>query len=319
MNQPVSEATDSAASWTRYWQSGFQDTCFFADRAFAVDQFWQDLFSGLDSRARIVDLATGNGAVALKAATFGRIHSKAFVISGVDYATIAPAKLSSADAELLASIEFISDTDIRNLPFSASSIHCLTSQFGFEYANVDEAIAEAVRVLVSGGQARFLMHAKDGAVHKASATRLRRAQGLLQKGQLMMQLDDLARALKSGSKSRVHKTLHRIEAKVASLQRKYSAVPKDDLVWQISRESHNISTAVSRVSGADIVARIADIRVEVTAYTQRLHAMLRASRSAKSMDELCEKARIVGFASATYTPFLVDQSQVGWVFAARKL
>ena len=318
MNQQTSEASDSAAPWTRYWQSGFQDTCFFADRAFAVDQLWQDLFSELDSSARIVDLATGNGAVALKAATFARDHNRAFAISGVDYATIAPAGLTSTDAELVASVEFVGDTDIANLPFHSSSVDCLTSQYGFEYARGDLALAEAVRVLVTDGRALFLMHAEGGAVHEASAARLRRAQSLLQKGHLMMQLDDLAKALKSGSKSRVYKTQQRVEAKVAAAQRKHAEIPKDDLVWQISQESREILAAIPQVAGADIAARIAHIRAEVTAYVHRLHAMLKASRSARAMDELCDKAQSLGCGTATYTPFMVDEQQVGWSFSARK-
>ena len=86
-NQLSNQSGDGASSWTRYWQSGFQDTCFFADQTFAVDQFWHDLFTKLDHSSRIVDLATGNGSVALKAAKFAREQKQDFEISGVDYAS----------------------------------------------------------------------------------------------------------------------------------------------------------------------------------------------------------------------------------------
>ena len=239
-NQLSSQSGDGASSWTRYWQSGFQDTCFFADQTFAVDQFWHDLFTKLDHSSRIVDLATGNGSVALKAAKFAREQKQDFEISGVDYASICPAKFSGVDADLLTSIQFISDTDIASLPFETSSTNCVTSQYGFEYAQMEEALAEATRILVAGGYAQFLIHAEGGAVYEASGARLRRAQFLLQKGQVVMLLNDLATAVLAGSTSRRQKVQQRIEGKVASLQRKFTKAPRDDLIWQVSRESLEI-------------------------------------------------------------------------------
>ena len=317
-NQLSSQSGDGASSWTRYWQSGFQDTCFFADQTFAVDQFWHDLFTKLDHSSRIVDLATGNGSVALKAARYAREQKQDFEISGVDYASICPAKFSGVDADLLTSIQFISDTDIASLPFETSSTNCVTSQYGFEYAQMEEALAEATRILVAGGYAQFLIHAEGGAVHEASGARLRRAQFLLQKGQVVMLLNDLAKAVLAGSASRRHKVQQRIEGKVASLQRKFTEAPRDDLIWQVSRESLEILAVTSQVPGRDIAARIAFIRAEVMAYVQRLHAMRRAALNATAMDRLCQRAKMLGWETATYAPFLVDGDHVGWAFFARK-
>ena len=318
-NQLSSQSGDGASSWTRYWQSGLQDTCFFADQTFAVDQFWHDLFTKLDHTSRIVDLATGNGSVALKAAKFAREQNQDFDISGVDYASIYPAKFSAGvDADLVTSIQFISDTDIASLPFETSSTNCVTSQYGFEYAQMEEALAEATRILVAGGYAQFLIHAEGGAVHEASGARLRRAQFLLQKGQVVMLLNDLAKAVLAGSASRRHKVQQRIEGKVASLQRKFTEAPRDDLIWQVSRESLEILAATSQVPGRDIAARIAFIRAEVMAYVQRLHAMRRAALNATAMDRLCQQAKMLGCETANYAPFLVDGGQVGWAFFARK-
>jgi ubiquinone/menaquinone biosynthesis C-methylase UbiE len=317
-NQLSSQSGDGASSWTRYWQSGFQDTCFFADQTFAVDQFWHDLFTKLDHSSRIVDLATGNGSVALKAAKFAREQNQDFEISGVDYASICPVKFSGVDADLLTSIQFISNTDIASLPFETSSTNCVTSQYGFEYAQMEEALAEATRILVAGGYAQFLIHAEGGAVHEASGARLRRAQFLLQKGQVVMLLNDLAKAVLAGSASRRHKVQQRIEGKVASLQRKFTEAPRDDLIWQVSRESLEILAATSQVPGRDIAARIAFIRAEVMAYVQRLHAMRRAALNATAMDRLCQQAKMLGCETAAYVPFLVDGGQVGWAFFARK-
>jgi ubiquinone/menaquinone biosynthesis C-methylase UbiE len=317
-NQLSSQSGDGASSWTRYWQSGFQDTCFFADQTFAVDQFWHDLFTKLDHSSRIVDLATGNGSVALKAAKFAREQNQDFEISGVDYASICPVKFSGVDADLLASVRFIGDTDIASLPFATSGTSCVTSQYGFEYAQMDLALAEATRILVPGGYAQFLMHAEGGAVYKASGARLRRAQYLLQKGQVITLLTDLGKAASAGSAPRLHKVQQRIESKIASLQRKFNQAPTDDLIWQFSREALEILAATSHVPGSDIAARVAFIRTEVMAYVQRLHAMRRASLSVPAMDDLCEQAERLGCETSSYSPFFVDGDQVGWAFYARK-
>jgi SAM-dependent methyltransferase len=71
-------------------------------------------------------------------------------VSGVDFAVV-PA---SGDPR----IDIYANTRMENLPFSASNHDAAISQFGFEYASVEQAASELARVLRHGAPFSFLVH-----------------------------------------------------------------------------------------------------------------------------------------------------------------
>ena len=77
--------------WTRYWESGKPDSCIptqSPDDIRPVRAFWCDLAAGLSGGSRVLDLATGNGAVPRML-----LDSKpSLKITAVDKAGIDPAK-----------------------------------------------------------------------------------------------------------------------------------------------------------------------------------------------------------------------------------
>jgi SAM-dependent methyltransferase len=71
-------------------------------------------------------------------------------VAGVDFAVV-PA---SGDPR----IDIHANTKMENLPFSASNLDAAISQFGFEYASVEQAASELARVLRPGAPFSFLVH-----------------------------------------------------------------------------------------------------------------------------------------------------------------
>jgi SAM-dependent methyltransferase len=160
----------SADQWSLYWRSDSVTT--FArqfnsnyDGEFAA--FWERQFARLPSRACVVDLATGNGAIALLARGYSDRRDKEFDVLGIDYADIDPKATLAGRADLkpiLERIDFRGGLRLEATGLEDGSVDLLTSQYGFEYADREPAIAEALRVLKPGGRIALILHHCESAV-----------------------------------------------------------------------------------------------------------------------------------------------------------
>ncbi len=154
--------SSSSNPWSLYWQGGNADSCIAntgaEDRAL-VSAGWRMLAEALPAGAKVLDLATGNGAVPRDLLT----ANDALVITGVDLAEIAPDSLL-ASQPALARVTFQGGIDICRLPFAEESFDAFTSQFVLEYAPLDAALSEAARVLCQGGRLQLLMHHAGSAI-----------------------------------------------------------------------------------------------------------------------------------------------------------
>jgi ubiquinone/menaquinone biosynthesis C-methylase UbiE len=166
----------SASAWTHYWQTGQAHSCINSSSRDGEElaALWQDLANLLPAGARVLDLATGNGAVAEHfASTNPNLN-----ITGVDQADITP---------VTTQVSYQGRIDITELPFADGSFDMVTSQFGFEYAPRLNAAEEAARVLADGGQLCFLMHHPCSAVVKANSLKIPEIDSLLASDGLISQ------------------------------------------------------------------------------------------------------------------------------------
>ncbi|MEW6981791.1 class I SAM-dependent methyltransferase [Colwelliaceae bacterium 6471] len=160
---------DKVDAWSLYWLSGNQDSCIPVDKGrdgLILSSLWQRFSKKLVSQAQVLDLATGNGTVPVALLS----AQDDLNITGVDYAKIDPKKFVSNNA--LASVSFFPEVDIANLPFSNDSFDAVTSQFGFEYAELRLATEEFVRVLKPRGLFTFVLHSKNSEVVKPAIRKI---------------------------------------------------------------------------------------------------------------------------------------------------
>jgi|GEM_PF-198170 len=159
MSDPNNLATNRNQSWSRYWATGALHSCVgsFADNYDGqIAAFWNQVFARLPPAARVLDLATGNGALPrllLESASLA--HAQ---IDAVDLATIAPRWPQTLDPEQRARVRFQGGICAESLPFADASFDLVISQYGIEYTDLAASAVEARRVLADRGSIALLMH-----------------------------------------------------------------------------------------------------------------------------------------------------------------
>ncbi|SHH21716.1 class I SAM-dependent methyltransferase [Massilia sp. CF038] len=147
------------AVWTRYWSQGATHSCggsFGSRYEGALAQFWRGAFATLAPGARVLDIATGNGALPQLLVDFdpqGQIACDA-----IDLATLAPAWFDALPPARRAQLRFHGQQAAEALPFADASVDMVISQYGLEYTDLARTVPELLRVCKPDGQVRLVCH-----------------------------------------------------------------------------------------------------------------------------------------------------------------
>lgn len=153
--------SDTEAFWDRYWRSGALHSCvgsFAGNYEGAIRDAWEALFSELSDGAVVVDICTGNGAVAALAAEHAASRGARFEVHGIDLADIDPLATVADPSAGLRNVRFHPRTAADALPFGDGTVDAVIGQYALEYTPVRETLVECARVLRPGGAARFVVH-----------------------------------------------------------------------------------------------------------------------------------------------------------------
>lgn len=162
--------------WTQYWQStnslnsfaegeqgkGYHDE---------VAKYWHSQFNLIAPKSKVVDLGTGNGAVALLAEQFSQTNNLDWEVLGLDAADIKPQHLKTSDLakkKHLNNIEFVGNTPIESMTFEPNSVSAFVSQFAFEYSDIEKSLQRCLECLKPGGILSLVAHHPDSSISKDS-------------------------------------------------------------------------------------------------------------------------------------------------------
>lgn len=151
-------------AWSSYWSTGALHSCAgsYADNYDdAIGAFWSDVFAKLRANDRVLDLATGNGALPRMLWERSAEHGVPVRVDAVDLAEVMPDWIQP---DVHAGIAFHSGVRMEALPFPDQAFDLVASQFGFEYAQWPQALDEAARVLRPCGSAAFVLHHVDSVI-----------------------------------------------------------------------------------------------------------------------------------------------------------
>lgn len=182
-------------SWSRYWASGALHSCassFDGNYADAIGDFWRGVCSPLSGSERVLDVATGNGALPhLLVDTLGSL-GRLPAVDAVDIADIAPPWLDGLAPEMARRLNFHPRVAIESLPFADASFDLVISQYGLEYSELDRSVPELLRVMQPAATVALVLHHVDslpvrlGRAEIIEIDWLLHPSGLLQRGKRLV-------------------------------------------------------------------------------------------------------------------------------------
>ncbi len=140
------------------------DWCQQAGKAYdrAQGAAWKEFARNLPSKARVLDLATGNGRVMAQLLE----KRRDLKLLGIDRAATLPPPPRGSKIR--------AGTNMESLPLPDGHFAAVTSQFGFEYGEMPQIAREVARVLRPEGRFAAMTHRLDGPI--VSHNRKRREQ-----------------------------------------------------------------------------------------------------------------------------------------------
>lgn len=157
-------------------------------------QAWVDFFETCPSEARILDIATGNGAIAIIASETSRNHGKNFEVHACDFAQINPMRDVSNSDECLAAITFHPGMAVENLSFDNAYFDAVSGQYALEYTDIPASLKQLHRIIKPNGLAQFIIHHTNSALIRNSMLSLNEADFVLQKTKIYRRLKHLVSA-----------------------------------------------------------------------------------------------------------------------------
>lgn len=309
MNKQIEEI-----AWSVYWAQDQLHSCVPAaqtnDQQCLVD-LWQKFAKTLASDAKVLDLATGNGAVPV--VLLGA--NPEIQVIAVDRAEIDPTQFVS-DTPELHKVEFHPNVDIQRLPFEDDTMDAITSQFGIEYAGLLDAIEAALPKLKSNGELLFVIHNTDSEILATSAKKI-------------VELEQLLK-----SNGPIENLLLMLQGKIqfealeqAGREHMQSEAPKTEMIsGQVFAGIESVANLLQHGEEEDIQKALklgASLSLRANSELSRLIQMREAAQDQEQMEQLKSRANTLGIDVLECRPLYVNEPNkeylLAWVFRGKKI
>jgi len=304
--------------WNRYWRSGRADCC--ADGAkINFEPLWQSHFSDFPARSKLLDLATGGGYVTRSAIKAGDRLGLAFAVTGIDFANIPP-ETPTAAASGHCQLTVTGNIRMEALPFADATFDGISSQFGFEYAELEPAASEAARVLKSGGRGLFVLHHAGSAISNATAARLAAHRSVMEGQQpfaLAQRVFNLHGLRKSGSE--LSKAEADFCASVATMQSRLSPGGPFENISQTIGFFADLAEAPASFDPASALRKLKQLEEDVLSWEELPRVQLAAALDHAQLDSLINRLQSHGLQVAAPEELSApDGATLAWKLAFEK-
>lgn len=285
-----------------------------------IAEFWQTIFSTLPNSAKILDLATGNGGLAVLA----QQYEAGFDVSASDAASINPLSIYSPSDLIykqLNAIHFFGNMPSEDLTFSDKEFDCVISQFGFEYAESEAAILQLNRVLKDDGEFIALVHHQDSFISIDCQIGLKVLDSLSQVGGLLTQLQDFGdfcQTILDKNQLTEEQQIKFKEKNVNLLQlfkqQQHECNSEQELDWYnlIVKELLPAIVDWQRTDGERVINMIESL----SSFQHRLQDQYKASWALVDVDRI--KTRLGSWALCDIDLIEIDEGILCWAIKARK-
>lgn len=304
----------SLEHWESYYRSGALATCPTSPAGGLdgeVRDGWTAFFAGQPDGARILDIGTGNGVVALLAAETGTSLGRRWDIHASDLARIDPVRHLADGATRFAGITFHPEVAAESLPFSPGYFDAVSGQYVLEHTRRPAALAEIHRVLKPGGRARFVLHHADSVPVGNGRRSLRHADWVLRETKIFRLLRrHLETARKSPAAAR--KTWRELND-TAHLIRHGLLEPGSNQVITVTLDAiQKLLNASTRLSPGALELEITRIENELRLLVRRMRDLVDPALDETGIAALEDEAKECGFLVVERAPQKHGEALVGW-------
>ena len=319
--------TDARSAWDRFWTydrlASFGTGSGAGNYGEPIAAGWHSFFASLPAGSRILDLCTGNGAIAVMAVEAG----DGLLVTGADLAAVRPVAFVSSQRQQLEQVRFLAGTPAELLPLDDASFDAVVSQYGIEYSDMERSVPEAVRVLAPGGRLRFAVHAAEGSVAAETKRAIADAEFLLDVIDLpsralacLQAILDVERGRASGplaqTNAQVRYATFRDGLKAVADRSRTSA--DADMLAAVHRSLTDLFQQRQSHDEAALKAKVEQQRTEVEAHRERQRALLGAALSADQMAALAERLKSLNLVDITRTEQRNGGDLIGHVIEGMK-
>jgi ubiquinone/menaquinone biosynthesis C-methylase UbiE len=307
--------------WESYYRSGVLATCPTTPAGgydLEVRDAWVAFFTALPADARVLDIGTGNGAVALIAAETAAALGRNYRVHGTDLARIDPQRHVQDGEHRLAGIEFHAGVATEKLPFEDASFDAVSGHYALEYMRVDAALAEIHRVLRPAARACFIVHHSESLLVRNAGHSLRQADLVLNETRIYRLLRRFIEAERA-SRPAAHRYRQELNAAAWKLQQAADQ-PVSALVLSVTLDAiQKLLSARARLNGAALERAIDKVEADLRASVRRLRDLVACAKDDAGMARLEASAAAAGFSVIERVPQMHGgENLVGWRMTLRR-
>jgi ubiquinone/menaquinone biosynthesis C-methylase UbiE len=302
-------------AWDQYWCDGRLASCGGTGGTNyqpTITTAWRRFFGRLADGARILDVCTGNGAIARLAAEVAAARRIHFVIDAFDSAAIAPDVMPAGIGRDM--ISFRERIAAESTPYPAGCFDCLVGQYAIEYTELDRSLPEMVRVSKSDCRVRFMIHAKEGDVVAAARRQLGDIERLRRTGDIFAVARKLVELRAEATPER---DLRAMEARYRQGMQALQQAASDAVEPAMYHDTCSVLTHAllqqSRVGAEPVLDKIAEVAGSLEAHAARLAAMNRAAFDGTQAQRMADRAETLWKQPFRYQPVVrADNVILGW-------
>jgi ubiquinone/menaquinone biosynthesis C-methylase UbiE len=342
VEQPVqqSAATNRAAvpddritaAWSRYWAAGILHSCpkaFPGNYGGEIHALWAGFFGPLAAGSRVLDIGTGNGAVALIARDVTAQAGCAVEIEAIDIAAIDPARAARTLGLSLAGINFRGGVAAESTGYPECWFDAVAGHYALEHTQVEATLAELARIVKPGGETLFVIHHAGSVAMTTTRTELEHfdflehevpvivhARRFLKRLATATRMQDLRRMANDATSREQLDEIRRMARQVGDRAKSRAHAM---FIGQIAVQVITAIQESAAVGPTVALGKLNTLGEEVTAARDRMRSIVRAAHAPADMQRLSRAFQRAGFVPQPEQELaLGGKDLIGWTLRAMR-
>ena len=282
-----------------------------------VLRFWLEAFGALRDDSRVLDICTGNGAIALLARDYANRRKIRCEIHGLDVAEIRSGNLESGDSSVNG-VQFHPCVAVEATHCRSDYFDMIVGQFALEYCMVEDAVRELASIARKGGRLVLMLHHADSVTARNTREFIGVAEVFLKEPSIFYRLRKYAEQYSRHKAGDPRKLARKRQQLVASLNEADGLAREYPTNRFLSVTLDNVKHLMERLHG-DSQMRVEEIRKfesVVKHHFIRMRDQRDASLDSMGMARLDALLRASGFRSVHYEPYFLEDVLFSWTLTA---